>query len=325
MTALFALFAALTTALAPPPPSAACAPSDLRCLGEAHVQEAQQAEPSARAQYLAAASSAYIGLFRETGDWRHLCTAETLAVQGLALGPLRAVLTRYRDEARAELSRLQAVCPPASSPRSGAPTRPKAPTTARTRPKPPAPPSPNDLATSETAPGTPAVPPTTLEPTPPAARSTAISPPRPSALLLADAPTPQPDPLLPVRAQPRNRSRPGLGLLVAGGLSFGAALALGGIAGHAATRRNDLVRTGDALHHEATAQGYTDPTTAAAWPEMEAAAQRWHRALLGTAITGGLLGAVSIALLTAGAHRRHSVRNVAARPSLGGVLFLARF
>ena len=324
MTALFALFAALTTALAPLPPSAACAPSDLRCLGEAHVQEAQQAEPGARTQHLAAASSAYIGLFRETGDSRHLCTAETLAVQGLALGSLSAVLTRYRDEARAELSRLQAVCPPASSPRSGTPMRPKAPTTARTRPRPTAPLSPDNPTTSETA-DAPVVPPTTLEPTPPAARSTAISPPRPSALLLADAPTPQPDPLLPVRAQPRNPSRPGLGLLVAGSLSFGAALALGGIAGHAATRRNDLVRTGDALHHEATAQGYTDPTTAAAWPEMEAAAQRWHRALLGTAITGGLLGAVSIALLTAGAHRRHSVRNVAARPSLGGVLFLARF
>lgn len=291
------------------------------------MQEAQQAEPSARAQHLAAASSAYIGLFRETGDSRHLCTAETLAVQGLALGPLRTVITRYRDEARAELSRLQAVCPPASSPRSGAPTRPKAPATARTRPRPAAPLSPDNPTTSETSdsPDTIVVPPTTLEPTPPAARSTAISPPRPSALLLADAPTPQPDPLLPVRAQPRNPSRPGLGLLVAGGLSFGAALALGGVAGYAATRRDDLVRTGDALHYEATAQGYTDPTTAAAWPEMEATAQRWHRALLGTALTGGLLGAVSIALLTAGAHRRHNVRNVAARPSLGGVLFLARF
>ncbi|HEY8379470.1 MAG TPA: hypothetical protein VIK91_23420 [Nannocystis sp.] len=335
MTTTLALLVTISTISSPTPASSAtCDASDLRCIARTNEREARElaADPSLAAERLAAASAAYLGLFRETGDKAHLCTARKLIARGLRLGHLQAVLARYRDEAAAELARLGESCEQA--PRSGA-GKPRvtaakrsgvADTSEHVPDQPPA-------TTTSDLPDAAAVKPADdlldvgkTRPSPAPADSSYSQP-------ALERPTPQPDAPVASFVASESSFKPGHDVtrqegrpfFIAGGVLLGIGAAFGGVATGAGTHAQQVAARQNALASGAHAVGFSTPETAARSQALAAEIAQWRTVMIGTAITSAAIGAAAIGLLVTGGVKRHRATRVAVWPGGTGLLLHARF
>lgn len=307
-----------------------CAPSDLACTAREKAREAREAtDPEERAHARLTAARAHLALYRKTGARADLCAARRL-VHGVPrrTKDLGELPQKTRTEVEAELAKLKHDCSVRHPP--GSPAAPTATT-------------PSPLESSAAALPAAALP-TTPEVGSPIPVET-VSPSDGEALLEVKPPpvdavrsrgregpkgsTASPDPEAPTVSldgrQP-SLTRPGRGLLIAGGISLGAASVLGGVAAYAALRVDTAMTRHDGLAAEANGQGYTSPDVGVMRRDLEADAPYWRRVMIGTAITSGVLTGAAVALLTVGAvKRRQTPARLALHPILPGLLLIARF
>lgn len=309
-----------------------CAPSDLACTARDKAREAREAtDPEERAQARLTAARAHLALYRKTGARADLCAARRL-VHGVPrrTKDLGELPQKTRTEVEAELAKLGHDCSVRRPP------RPPAAPTATTPPSP--------LESSAAALPAAALP-TIPEVGSPIPVETGVSPSDGEALLEVKPPpvdavrsrgpegpkgsTASPDPEAPTVSLDGRRpssTRPGRGLLIAGGISLGAASVLGGVAAYAALRVDTAMTRHDGLAAEANGQGYTSPDVGVMRRDLEADAPYWRRVMIGTAITSGVLTGAAVALLTVSAvKRRQTPARLALHPILPGLLLTARF
>lgn len=290
------------TALVGAPDPTACPAKDFACSARALAAAASDrtAPEDERLRNGLAAARAYLKLFQRTGEARDLCVAQRWVerLRKKPEHPLAPLVARSSAEIAAEMERAQVVC---SAPQRTTPTSGTPPVVATAKPV---------ARSADTAPTE--VP--LLESSQPLARSRGL----PSADARGRSGAPRPVPRAPA-------PRLGSGLLVAGGVAFVAAGALGGAAGFARHERDVLVAEGRALAAETWTQGYTDPATEAELQALLGRVTTWHRVMIGAAITAGVVGSVAVALLASGIRRRvrGSARRVAFRSP--GVLLDVRF
>lgn len=130
-----------------------------------------------------------------------------------------------------------------------------------------------------------------------------------------------PRPEQPVRPAPTS----GGSLLIAGGLSLGAATAFGALAGWSVIRHDALERRIDQLRSTAHAQGYTAPEVAALRDALGADADRIRNISLSTALAAGATATVGAVLIGVGAWRRGVARRFALTPAWRGLWVVAHF
>ncbi|WAS90899.1 hypothetical protein [Nannocystis punicea] len=312
---------------------ATCPTGDNRCKAELFVRRAKDeaTPPEHRAKYLLAAHRLYLGLYDKTGDDRDLCAArrsfEQLRKAHADAQPasLAEALTELR-------TREQLRKPRCSAERETRPTTSK-PRVARVSPPP----------RSEPTRATPVEPPalqasaagvrgeddllppldanTRRRPEPPFAEPVRPPPdaaPRPGreAPVLALVPT--------VPGQDAAQVVPGRRLAIAGGLTLGAGLVLGGVAAYAAAKMVDARNDGFTFQDTPV-----DADDAAAFDrdtELRADYQSKANMTLGTALAGGAALVVAAVLLGVGARRLARKSSQAALlPVPGGLVLRARF
>lgn len=303
----------------PATPASTCAPSDLRCTGDAYAKAARvAATDEERTRFALAAGRAYLGLFRETAKVGDLCRARQLIRQGLAQPGehLRERLAKSATEIQAEMSRLGTTCrtprrkSEATAPAPSTPDRDTEPlmTVVADRQAAPQPvPESTSAAPASNAPG--ASPPD--GPPPPLPVSTAPVMRVPTAPSVADR-------LLGPRS-------PGRGLLVAGGLFMVPATLAGGLTAFAAIQLDRSTLAHNQLAAEAHSVGYTAPDVAAERRELAAEVDHWRRAVVGFSIATGVLTGAAVALIATGVAKRRTGRRLALSPALPGLLLNARF
>lgn len=303
-----------------------CAPSDLACVAREKTREAQQAtDPQEQAHTRLTAARAHLALYRKQGTRSDLCAARRLLKKlprrTMDLGELPQ---KTRAEVEAELAELGYDCSVRRPPRP--PATPTAPT-----PSPQLEPSTSALPTTSDEVGPPIPVETGVSPSdgdallevkPPPVRSVAVEGPK------ASVPSPDPEArtVSPADSDRPILNHPGRGLLIAGGISLGAASVLGGVTTYAAIRVDAAMTQHDGLAAEANSQGYTSPDVGVMRRDLEADAPHWRRVMIGTAITTVVLTGAAVALLTVGAvKRRQSPARLALHPVLPGLLLTARF
>jgi hypothetical protein len=309
LTTLLALEGAAPSAASP----GKCPPADNRCKAELFVRQAATAKTAKeRALYLHGAHRSYLALFDQTGEVKDLCAArrtydQSLAIKGQPESQRASFAARQADLTSRERER---------GTRCGraAKREPKPePQVVATSPRPQdAPPATND------APQQPAL---ALEP---------IVPSEPQSELLPVVARPRP----PVAVRPSSpppwthadvqAAQPGRRLVIAGGVSLGAGLALTGVAGYLGGRLLGTWRDSQALHDAAGSLGTEDQ--AARDAALASDYQRLRAPTMAMAIVGGSTLIVGAVLVGVGARRLARVASRAALlPMPGGLAFRARF
>ncbi|MCY0989521.1 hypothetical protein OV203_20440 [Nannocystis sp. ILAH1] len=316
---------------------ATCPTGDNRCKAELFVRRAKdEATPAEyRAKYLLAAHRLYLGLYDKTGDDRDLCAARRsldqlrqahAEVQPASLAEaLTELKTREQlrkprctdvRETRPTTSKPQVARvspPPKSEPARAAPAEPAAlqasaagvrvkddllpPLDTDTRPRPEPPP---------------------VEPVRPPGEAA----PRPGRELRREAPVIALAPTAP--GQDAAQVVPGRRLAIAGGLTLGAGLVLGGVAAYAAAKMVDA--RGDGFTFQETPVDADDTAAFDRDAVLRAEYQKQGNLTLGTAIAGGAAMVVGAVLLGVGARRLARKNSQAALlPVPGGLVLRARF
>jgi hypothetical protein len=294
--------------------------------------------PEHRARYLHSAHKSYLFLFDETGDPRHLCAARRTLDASIAVkeqsaaqrasfqADRRELVVREREhpaacrgvakrrprtadpplvaakvhsaggsspdaEAMAKLAELHEVAPPSGDSR--------------------------EVMTSTTAPTSDALMPITLRPPRPGPNAN-DSPVR-SVQPTVD---PRPRPALPRR--PREDSRPGRGLVIAGGVTLGVGIVLTAAAGTMGRRMVETRREIFAL--DAMVDGYSTVDQEAMGEALIRDYRAMGRQTVALALAGGTTVVVAAVLATLGGRRMaRAASRTALVPAPGGVVFHARF
>lgn len=302
------------------PAERTCEPGDNACKAELYLQRARTA-PTAeqRAKYLHAAHRSYLFLYDQTGKAGHLCAARRAYEQGMAVqGEVSAATRGDFTVARGALESRERT---AGEPCGRSAKRPKKDppaVAAKLLPIDPPPPmaaSPNDGATV----GSPPLAPPTPTPQPDPPTSTV-----PLQVTRHDSPT---DALLPVPRHssgrvPRATARPGQRMVIAGGASLAAGLALTGVAGYLGGRLLDTTREGRALEQ---IDGFASENEIARDAELKQEYRRLGPPTLALALAGGSTIVVSAVLLGIGGRRMARASRTALMPFPGGLLIRARF
>jgi hypothetical protein len=318
------LLAALAIATSPPADPSTCAADDLQCSATAFAAAARRATSDAqRVQYLYFAHRAYLALSDKPRKGRvasrDLCQAHRLLEQALALPetPLRG---RIVDSERETLARLTTKKVQCKAPKPGNKDRPLV---AATDP-------PGELR-SDAATDEPSTIPAGIAAKP--QTDDAVAAPR-----LADLdgwpPTtvhPEPDAdLMPVAARhvkterPASAPRLGRGLVISGGVTLGAGVALTTAAGFMGRRMVDTRREIVALGHNVDGYATTDQNT------QDDALRSDYRATqtrtLALALAGGATVLVAVILSSIGGRRMaRAASRTALVPAPGGLVFHAHF
>ncbi|MDC0716126.1 hypothetical protein [Nannocystis bainbridge] len=354
---MFTAWILSTVLLASLTSEAKCEPTDLACKAADFVRQAKDAKtPELRAQYLHAAHRSYLALFDQTGDVKHLCAARRMFDRSVATAGKSAGSKARREELEARERRANVECrdKPArtpkpksplvarvqDSPRSGDRTElPSAtgsaasttdsansatdPTAAATAPAaPPLTPAKEviaDLAEVSRSPVH-AAPPADLAPVRGAGALPSTSAARPPTVApTVDGPARAPSPAPASTSAPR----PGSDLLIAGGVTLGAGLALTAAASYFGHGLVEVKRDAVALHAEAMGA----PTDAQR--EEEQALGREYRRngppALALALTGGASLVTAAILLGIGGKRARAASNTALVPHPGGIAVRMNF
>lgn len=315
-----ALHLLLMVAIAAPPtvpdPSA-CAPDDLRCMGNEYAASARLARSGEeRAQSLYSAHRAFLRLYDRDQDSGDLCRAHELIRQARK-GPAGELGERLAASERETQSRLRGSGIDCGAGRSKRRTRPSVATTAAQPPAevPAEQPTASSFGESELAP----VPAATGAARRASARpGSLLTAPRTSPSLAADPEVEPRGPVFPVSA-----ARPATPLLIGGGVALGMSLVLGGLSIYygttgLGTRRRCIDDPCTTINDAVDSLNYKN--------EREAYEQDTARAYV-TGFAGGAALATAVTLLAVGARRR--AKNLALgpmlRPNAGGVLFTGRF
>lgn len=293
---------------------APCAPTDHPCL--AADFEARAREPGIsheqRVQRLYLAHRQHLFLYFETRERRALCDARKALTVARAARPIPADMAPRFDKTDAELSAHEretgVVCVPSHRRTDAAPAR------VAERPKVPA---------LQLAPADPTPAPSDLLDVPtPRAPVSAVAPPTPGPSV--DRPVPAPRPSVDLVPAPRlsldrRPARPGLGLMITGGVSLALAASFGGVTAWSTEQRDGLQRRIATIRDEALTQGFTTPNMAASVAVLGEAADRARGLAIGAAIATGAASAIGVALLSVGGHRRAASRRLAVRPAAQGL------
>ena len=293
---------------------APCAPTDHPCL--AADFEARAREPGIsheqRVQRLYLAHRQHLFLYFETRERRALCDARKALTVARAARPIPADMAPRFEKTDAELSAHEretgVVCVPSHRRTDAAPARvaegPKVPALQLPPANPT--PAPSDLLDVPT----------------PRALVSAVAPPTPG--LSVDRPVLVPRPSLDLVPAPRlsldrRPARPGLGLMITGGVSLALAASFGGVTAWSTEQRDGLQRRIATIRDEALTQGFTTPNMAASVAVLGEAADRARGLAIGAAIVTGAASAIGVALLSVGGHRRAASRRLAVRPAAQGL------
>lgn len=293
---------------------APCAPTDHPCL--AADFEARAREPGIsheqRVQRLYLAHRQHLFLYFETRERRALCDARKALTVARAARPIPADMAPRFEKTDAELSAHEretgVVCVPSHRRTDAAPARvaegPKVPAL-QIAPADPTP-APSDLLDVPT----------------PRALVSAVAPPTPGPSV--DRPVPAPRPSVDLVPAPRlsldrRPARPGLGLMITGGVSLALAASFGGVTAWSTEQRDGLQRRIATIRDEALTQGFTTPNMAASVAVLGEAADRARGLAIGAAIATGAASAIGVALLSVGGHRRAASRRLAVRPAAQGL------
>jgi hypothetical protein len=351
MTTIATLLAAVLVLDEAAPASAAgveCLDTDNLCNAKRFERLAKDAKvPQHRATFLHGAHVSYVALFVRTGKARHLCAARRTFDQSYAIRGLpkqqRASFEAARRELEAHERRAAVQCP--SEKRSQSKER-------VTDPEPTPPPSLAAMQTTRSTvePPITSVPAATVEPPITSAPVAAVEPPIKSVPATAVGPVPaaladrrsgsQPDAtLLPVPrpartpvvvpssdAQPRlaDDARRGRPLVIAGGLTLGAGLALAGVAGYMGSRTLEMRRERLALSN--MVDGFADEGQLAMDASLTRDYERMGTQTLVVALAGGATVVVAVVLIGVGGRRMARVASRAAvAPAPGGLVFRAQF
>lgn len=297
---------------APSSPSEKCQVTDNRCKAEQFVQRAAAAaSPRHRALYLHAAHRSYLALFDQTGEVRDLCAARRTFDQSLAIEDQPDSQRASFEAVRQDLtSRERATGARCSSPS-------KRPAKAAEPPQTPDPP----LLVAEPSPA-PDAQPATAEP---ARRMVEPAPtPDPADALLAVPSRPRPAPAPAVAPTLANDAPPGRRLVIAGGLTLGAGLALTGLAASMGSRLIDTRRK--ALDLADTVEGFATEAQLAEGDRLENDYRRQGPQTLALALAAGTTVVVAAVLLGVGGRRMaRAASRTALVPVPGGLAFHARF
>lgn len=296
---------------------AECARNDLACTARTAAREAREAtDPRERAEARLTAARAHLAMSQGTGAKEHLCQARRF-VAGLRPTPeLGDLLPATREQIERELTRRKITCPKGQRPPPAVPSEPV-----------PSTPTPDGAQQALEAPAEPSEP---QRVDPPLRRpedellpvdvSTIVQqPPR--------APTPAPEPVVPVGRTSGADVRPPAGrrLLIAGGVLVGGAAMAGGLAAVAAARAEYLANEQNTIAAKTHEQGFTDPASREASEELAAGVAHWERVMLGASVAGAVVGTTAVALLAAGAVKRRRAARVVVAPGFAGLLWTARF
>ena len=294
---------------------APCAPTDHPCL--AADFEARAREPGIsheqRVQRLYLAHRQHLFLYFETRERRALCDARKALTVARAARPIPADMAPRFEKTDAELSAHEretgVVCVPSHRRTDAAPAR------VAERPEPPPelqlalpdpPPASSDLLDVPTS----------------RAPVSTVAPPTPGPNI--DRPVPAPRPSVHLVPAPRlsldrRPARPGLGLMITGGVSLALAASFGGVTAWSTEQRDGLQRRIATIRDEALTQGFTTPNMAASVAVLGEAADRARGLAIGAAIATGAASAIGVALLSVGGHRRAASRRLAVRPAAQGL------
>lgn len=319
-------------------PELDCEPTDLDCTARDSAREAREAtDPRERAVANVTAARANLGLYRDSGDLARLCKARWHLgqVPRRLMSELGKLPRETREEIAGELRQRDHDCQ--ARPRRPqrvvhvAPLAAPEPQPAAPKPQPAAPelqPAPSPEASGLLGVPVAATEPiTSADPLLPAVPSSGTAP-KPASSTAGRSATPA-RPILSKPALspalPRTR-RPGLGLMISGGVALAAGAVTGGLVAGAVLHRDESLQRHAELAAKANLQGFTDPDTGAELRELEEDARRSRNVVLGTSIATGALAATTVVLFTAGAVKsRRTSSRLAVRPLLPGLLLTARF
>jgi len=336
MTATACTLAALLTFEAASAPAAkeACERTDDRCKAALYERRSLTATTADhRAQYLFNAHNLYLRLFDDTGDPRDLCAARRALDASLAVDDQPATLRSESEALRTKLlarAKQQGARCASKTKRRATPA--DAPLMARSSVKEPADrPSaatpeqdpPNSVAATE--------PTTTSDDSAPS--TLAPAPPRKLTLLAdTDAGTserPADVALMPVAARqvdvpPASTSRPGRGLVIAGGVTLGVGVALTVAAGSIGRRMADTRREIAALNERIEDYGTHEQAA------RDEVLRRGHRGLttqtVAIALGAGITVVVATVLASVGGRRMaRAAPRTSLVPAPGGLVFHMRF
>lgn len=314
-----------------------CPDTDNLCNAKRYERLAKDAKvPQHRATFLHGAHVSYVALFDRTGKTRHLCSARRTFDQSYAIRGLPRQQRVSFEAARRELElreqRAAVQCP---GKRSQSKER-------ATVSEPTPPPS---LAATQTTRSTvepPIAPAVAVEPPITSDSAATTQPPITSvpAALAGRPPQSPPDAtLLPIPrpartpvvvpssdAQPRlaDDARRGRPLVIAGGLTLGAGLALAGVAGYMGSRTLEMRRERLALSN--MVDGFADEGQLAMDASLTRDYERMGTQTLTVALAGGATVVVAAVLIGVGGRRMAQVASRAAvAPAPGGLVFRAQF
>ena len=302
------LIVLLVLQAAPPPNSGACPPGDDRCKAKLFLKHAKEAKtPRDRAVFTFGAHRLYLALFDKTGTDQDLCAARRTFDRSLAVKGQPQRLRQSFKSQRADLTRREG---PSGS-RCGR---------GRIAEAPPQLMAPEPRSPQPDPASVPVTPPPVVSRVTPASTTTTTNDVMPVVVRPAAPPRPLDGP-------PQERKRqapPGRRLVIAGGVSLGAGLALMGVAGLMGGRMLNNWRDSRQLHDEAGLFG-----TDAASERDVALAKEYERLrvpMVTTAVIGASAVIVGAVLVGVGAKR---LARLASRttilPMPGGVAFRARF
>ena len=329
ITATPALHLLVALSMAAPAGTTACAADDLHCSAPAFAAKARHAESDAeRVEYLYFANRAYLALAEQppTGHVpsRDLCQAKLLIEQALALPAtqLRGRVVESRRETLARLTEHKVRCKKSKPVQKDDPAalvddaRAHADPPAKLLASTPAP-LPKTPAVSSGEPETAAPPPAEV-----AAEGLTQRPvPETSASPTVPVDTPAQRTVSESRDSPPGRP-PGRRLLIAGGVSLAAGLALTGIAAYTGAQALGARRTGhESMQLEATPENLTRNMS------LEDEYRRLGPVAVVTGVAGGAAVVAAIVMLCVGARRK--ARAADSEPTLmpvrTGLLFTLKF
>lgn len=329
ITATPALHLLVALSMAAPAGTTACAADDLHCSAPAFAAKARRAESDAeRVEYLYFANRAYLALAEQppTGHVpsRDLCQAKLLIEQALALPAtqLRGRVVESRRETLARLTEHKVRCKKSQPGQKDAPAVTLV-DDARADADPPA-----KLLASTPAPSpeTPAVPsgePESAAPPPVVAAEELTQRPVPeTSASPVDAPTQRTVSESLMRWDSPPGRPPGRRLLIAGGVSLAAGLALTGVAAYTGAQALGARRTGhESMQLEATPENLTRNMS------LEDEYRRLGPVAVVTGVAGGAAVVAAVVMLCVGARRK--ARAADSEPILmpvrTGLLFTLKF